>query len=63
MQDAGFLRARAEQGFRLANAIKDTGAASNLRTLAADYHARAIDAESQTEGSQSTAAALPAEGT
>jgi hypothetical protein len=61
MQDAGFFRARAEQCFRLANAVGDNLTVTRLHALAADYHARAVDAESQTEGSQSTGA-LTAEG-
>jgi hypothetical protein len=62
MQDAGFFRARAEQCLRLANAVGDTLTTTRLQVLAAEYHARAVEAESQTEGNQSTTGALTAKG-
>jgi hypothetical protein len=48
MQDAGFFRARAEQCLRLANGIGDALTVTRLKALAAEYHARAVEAESQS---------------
>ena len=62
MQDASVFRARAEQCLRLAKAVGDTLTVARLQALAAEYEARAIEAERQTEGNQSARAALPPEG-
>jgi hypothetical protein len=47
MERAQYFRAQAERCLRLANQITDKPMAESLRAAAAEYHARAIEADGQ----------------